>query len=196
MEQTKFNKSVVLPERNPEYNARVMVFIKTIVAHHYKQDADVYTIKSRQRQVVNTKHSAVYFCMTNLKTTTIEVGKAFGLSHATIIYIVRKVKGFMDWDLSMKKDFMEIQAIIENKGLKQSTSINLERDFYHIDLNNITSIKAGKDKAIVFTGYSDEECQRFMNLFLLGVKTKLKKHENTGLYILERNPETPTNNEQ
>lgn len=194
--ETSTNKSIQITEFNPEYNARVIGFIKTIVAEYYKQPVDIYTTKSRKREIVHTKHAVAYFCMTNLKTTTVEVGKALNLDHATIIYSVRKMKGFLDWDLTMKKEFTEIQSIIENKGLAQAKSLNLEKDFYHIDLNNITSIKADKDKAIILTGYTDEECQRFMNLFMLGVKTEPKKHQNTGLYILERKPLTIIENEQ
>lgn len=186
------DKKEVVPS-NFGYNERVAGFIKTIVAEFMKMPISAYNDRSRKRDVVNLKHFAIWFCMKNIRGTKVEIGSYFGISHCMIIYVCSKVDGFLTWDVDMKKMFYEIQDVIDKKGLSEAKGVDLEKDFYYIDLGEVTSVKYEDGKSMILKGFSDSEVEKIHEWVLLERKST-RKHIKTGLYILENlTPKTEEN---
>lgn len=188
----KININMAKPTDDPgSYNLRAVGFIKRIVSDYYKLPYEVYLDKGRTREIINVKHSAIYFCVKNLKVTKEWLGSQFGMDHATIIHATKKIDGLLSWDKILSKEFEDIQNIISFKGLAEAKGVDLHKEYYYIDLNNIISVKVEANKSIVFSGWSSDEVKKFMTeLFLNGSGTiepePPKKHINTGLYIMEK----------
>ena len=66
--------------------------------------------------------------------------------------------------------------------------VDIEEQYYYIDLNSIYSIKIDNTKSIILNGFNEEEANAFIQSFK-NVKEELKEHQNTGIYILEKRKE-------
>jgi len=181
------------------YNFRAVSFIKKIVAHYYHLPLEVFDNTTRNREIINAKHTAIYFCRTNLKVTTNWLGKQFNVDHATTIHVKKKFDNLLSWDKILMREFDDIQNIISFKGLAEAKGVDLHKEYYYIDLNNIVSVKLEPSKAIIFSGWTEDEIKKLMKeLYLNGSgeiqePPETKKHRNTGLYIMERKKKEPIN---
>lgn len=177
------------------YQTRVADFIKEIVAQYFGKTMAVYDEPGRKREALHVKHVAMYFIMKNTKGISLaKTGAMFRngntlkpYDHATVLHAVNKLKSYLAWDKVTKKQLEELEQIISHKGLAGSTTVDLEKDYYFIDLNNLTSLKIGPKQAILFTGWDPEDIERFKNLFFLGIQgLEQRKHLKTGMYIMEK----------
>ena len=172
------------PDNLAQINDRAIRYIKQVVADYYKISPDVYESRSRKREDINAKHTAIFFCYKNLKITRMELGKKFGVDHASIVHIAKKMNGLLEWDKVLMKEYEDLQALIEFKGMANSKVIDLENEYYFINMDQITSAKIDKNKSILFTGMVQAEVERCLNL--LGIHVETKTHEKTGMYIMEK----------
>jgi hypothetical protein len=167
-----------------QLNDRAIKYIKQVVADYYKISPEVYESKSRKREEINAKHTAIYFCYKNLKITRKTLGKYFNVDHASVIHIAKKMKGLLDWDKVLMREYDDLQALIEFKGMANSKVIDLENEYYFINMDDIISAKIDKTKSILFTGMTTSEINQCLNI--LGIRVEIKNHKKTGMYIMEK----------
>lgn len=173
---------------------RIIEAIKLIVCNYYEQDPIVFIQKSRKRELLHVVHSAIYFIDKNMRIGPTELSTVFGYDHATIIYIIRKTKNLLDIDKNMRLEYEEIQSTIVASDLQEKSA---ER--YYIDLNNCVSMKNGNNRAVVFSGFNDDDLDNIVILdkrrivaqtmyegAILFEKSEKKQHQKTGVYLIEK----------
>jgi hypothetical protein len=168
---------------------RSINFIKDVVCSYYNLDNDIYESKSRQSNLVKAKHIAIFIAKKQLSLTLVDVGNAFKFDHSNIVYIVKKIEGYIEFDPRLRKEIEEIQNIIRFKATEK---LRLEQDYYYIPLNEFSSIKPDQDKAVLFKGFSEEELN---SIVIFDKRTgkpffknelEIRKHYNQNFYILEK----------
>jgi len=173
-------------------------FLKQIVANYYQLSVVDFVSKSRQRKYITPRHNAMYLIGKLFKITSIDIGAHFNCDHATVLHAVKKVKGYLTWDEELGKELKELEAIIKLKGLAYESKEKVLNDFYFIDLNNFISIKGPGNRAIILSGFTMPEVSTMKFIdenkseWFLGYR-EMKKHESTGLYILEKRKEDENN---
>jgi hypothetical protein len=168
---------------------RTASFIKDVTAAYFGAEKNVYSINSRKEGVIKVKHIAIYLCCKHIKLTTVKIGELFNYDHSLIIYVNKKITGYLTWDDDLKKELKDIENIVKFKIVKE---LNLEKDYYYIPLNEFITIKHNEDKSIIFKGFSENEIKG-MSLIDTNTKTKwfekpnnIRKHTNQNFYILEK----------
>ncbi len=166
-----------------------ITFIKEIVSAFYGIDKDCYDKKTRKEEFIKVKHVAIYICKKEIKISSVKLGKMFGVDHATVIYIVKKFNGYLEWDSEFRKEIEDIENILR---FKIANELNLDKEYYYIPLNDFTSIKKDDGKAIILKGFSEEEItalkfidERSGKNFFKS-ENDIKNHKNKKLYILEK----------
>jgi hypothetical protein len=163
--------------------AKTVAYIKDVVAAYYYGDGDVYENKSRKQEAAKIKQIAVLMCYETIKVTRSKIGSFFGYKHDMVIYIVKKYKGYLDWDVELKKELAEIREIIK---FKVADGLNLNNMYYYIPLNDFTSIKFGKDKSIILQGFTEDEISKIKFNKIDEPEVERRKHKNQKFYILEK----------
>jgi hypothetical protein len=100
----------------------------------------------------------------------------------------------MQVDKKVKTQINYIQQTISLKSESALNGYNLNELFYYIDLNNFESLRMGENKSILLTGFSEQELEQLKNVFL-GIE-EFRKHNNTGMYILEKKQENGEEREE
>lgn len=156
-----------------------LLCIKKIVANHYKFDMGVYDSRSRKRDVVITKQVTSYFCSKYTKLSQTYIGESIGgYDHASVSYNVKIINNLMASNPDFKEEIEKLDNVIFlsiGSFIKSAT--------YTINLNNISSIKTGENKAIIFVGYNTGEIEGFINNN--GIEGEIRKHTDTGLYLVD-----------
>ena len=106
---------------------RTVSFIKDVTAAYFGAEKNVYSINSRKEGVIKVKHIAIYLCCKHIKLTTVKIGELFNYDHSLIIYVNKKITGYLTWDDDLKKELKEIENIVKFKIVKE---LNLEKDYY------------------------------------------------------------------
>lgn len=164
-------------------------FIKDVVCAYYNLSNDIYKSNSRKSDIVKTKHIAIYICKTHLNLKLIDLGQAFGFDHSNIVYVVKKIAGYIEFDPILKKQIEEIENILK---FKAADTLKLEKEYYYIPLNDFVSIKHDEGKAIILKGFTEKEIEAInfidtrsgRNFF--DKPNELKSHTNQKFYILEK----------
>jgi len=165
--------------------------IKKLVAAYYGETVAIYTSRNLKREKLMIKHVAVFLCskMVELspgkKIGPSRVADYFGYDHATVLHIGRKLSGYIDYDRAFRLEMEKIETGINYKIQMRDNKQSLIKDYYFIDLNGSVSMKLSDTKAIVLTGFDDEEVEKIKNLFRCPVS---RKHKETSMYILETQP--------
>lgn len=126
----------------------------------------------------------MYLIMNNSKISTTDLGQKFGCDHSTVIHSTKTIKNYIAWDKELLKELEDLQKLINLKSKAMLNNLDLEKDFYYIDMNKITSFKLAPEKAILMVGFTEEETMRMKQLFFRDAEAK--EHDNTGMYILEK----------
>lgn len=168
---------------------RTINFVKDVVAAYYNLDKENFNKNSRKSDVIKLKHIAIYIIKKNIKISTVSLGSKFGFNHATVVYIIKKFNGYLEWDSEFRKEIIDIENILNFKFIDE---LNMNKDYYYIPLNEFVSIKQDNNKAIILKGFTEEEINaiefkdnRNGNNFFNNPNI-IKKHENQNLYILEK----------
>ena len=165
---------------------QTMEFIITIVQSYFNVAEDYYLRRSRKYEIVLPRQIAMYLIRkyTN-KISLNDIGKKFGgKNHATILNGVKRIKNYMDVDKELKNQVADIEKIVKFKNKAVTENMDLNKDYYFIDLNNFISMKVLGDKSIILTGFTDDEVSDFSQKIKALIETK--QHDNMGMYILEK----------
>lgn len=165
-------------------------FIKDVVSAYYNLDKENFNKNSRKLDVVKLKHIAIYIAKKNIKISTISLGNKFGFNHSTVIYVIKKFNGYLEWDADFRKEIIDIENILK---FEFANKLNNNKEYYYIPLNDFVSIKQENNKAIILKGFTEEEIKSLQfidnrngNKFFKS-ENIIKQHKNKNLYILEKN---------
>jgi hypothetical protein len=167
-------------------NNRIAEYIFLLIKNCYDLPNDEYmTIKSRKPNYVIPRQVGMYFLRKYTSLTQEGIGRYYAnKNHATVLHAERTVMNLCDSDKSFKRIVNELDTAIKFKSKSLSKNINIDKHFYYIDFENHTSLKLKDDKGIILSGFDEKEIERIKD-FIGGVIDS-RKHESTGLYILEQ----------
>jgi hypothetical protein len=167
------------------YNTMICGFVKEIVCSYYGVDSDKLNYECRKRELVKCKQISMYLIYKHLNMSLSKIGQEFNKNHATVIYSVKTISNYLDWDKDLKNEIDELEKIVLLKSNAMINNYSIDQNFYFIDLNEFSSIKPNKKQSIILVGYSDKEIDDFCikNSFV----SIVKKHINKGMYVLEKN---------
>lgn len=165
-------------------NDRVIEYIIKVVGNYYGVGMDYSQVKSRKRELVVARQVAMYFSNKYTNATLHVISEHFnGKNHATVLHAIKQVANLCETDKEFKKQVKDLKQIIELNAKSVEANVNLNDSFYYINFNDFYSIKFNNHKGIMLSGFSDEEFEQLLHV-LKNVK-ETRKHENTGIYILE-----------
>lgn len=181
------NKTTIVMHSKLFINKKIQ-FITKVVADYFDQPIENFHRRTRNRHLINAKHIAIYLCVTNIR----KVGYAylasnFKMKHCMVSYIVKKTKGFIEWDRELIKQLKEIQSIIDTTFIGPDES---ESDYYILDLNNFSSLKTKKEQIVVLSGIEPGimlELQEMIKVCLTATGDTFVDHENTGMTLINKN---------
>lgn len=165
------------------YKNQVIDFIKSVVCNFYHESEEVYDIKTRRTEMVRIRHTAIYLCSINLKIGPSELSRHFNCNHSSVVHTLKKIRGYIEFDREFKKEIKEIQHIVTHRGKMVGGTMNLDADYYYINLNDTTTLRLPDGGAIAFSEVSKEQIE-VIRVILNATELPIK-HENTGLYILK-----------
>ena len=102
------------------HKAKVISFIKAVVAAFYQLPGTIYQTRSRKGVIIQAKHMAMYLVNKNTKITVVDLGEKFGYDHSNVTYILSKYEKHLEWDKVLQKEVAELQTILTLKGLAES----------------------------------------------------------------------------
>ena len=179
---------------------RKIEFIKDAVCTYYTVEKSILLVKSRTRERIKVVHTIMYFIDRNVNVGPSEIGRHFNCDHATVLHAIKKIRNHAEFDKDLRNEIDEIQRIIKHKGDIVLGGKDLVKDYYFIDLNNVTSKKREDGKSIILSGFTKDEIDNI--IIADGRFTKVtdaryfflpnaisREHKNTGIYILEKKDE-------
>lgn len=184
MTNIKKTKETIVNSSPKNYEYNFIIFIKEIVAKYYKEDVKIYETKARYTNVIKVKQICFYLIRENSNMSLSQISKYFNdCHHSTILHHVKTINNYLSWDVELKKDLKMLQHGISLKLKSVINNIDLDKDFYFIELNNFASIKFMDGKAILLSGFDEEELKDYIIRLNIGGDYRL--HENTSMFILE-----------
>jgi len=160
-------------------------YILKVVEMYSKIEEDFYYRKTRKTEYVRARHLAMYFTKKYTKLPLKSIGKKFKKDHSTVIHGIGRIENGIKYEKIIKESVKNLEQIIKTRVNAMLGDVNIERDYYYIDLNNVYSLKIDDTKSIILNGFNEEESYLLMNSFKI-TKEEIKQHENTGMYILEK----------
>lgn len=156
------------------------------VARQFGFDDDFIFANTRKREVVYARQICMTLIKKHTKLSLAEIGEKIGdKDHATVIHAVKTISNLIDSDKQIKSEFANIENLIMCKMNVLLNKTNGNNDFYYVNFDNYNSVRFSDDKGIVFTGFSELEIFRILT-FLDAQSADVRKHKNTGYYILEK----------
>lgn len=185
---TQIEKEPMISQVNPvKIIDNKVNLIKKLVAAYHGETTAIYSSRNRKREKLMIKHIAIYLCFKMVKTAKgLPIGPAlvaryFGFTHASVIHINKKISGFIDYDRVFRLEIEKIEQSVLYKIQMRENKPEM-KNLYFIDLNESVSMKLSDTKAIVLTGFDDDEVEKIKNLFRC---PESRKHKETSMYILE-----------
>jgi len=169
------------------YNKKFFEFCTKIVSSYYGLPFNIWNMRTRKRPYIIAKQIIVYMMQRHCQTTLFEMQDLckYG-NHASVIHARNKIKDYLTWDKVLKEEINEIEKLLLLESGIQS-KINLEKDYYFINMNNVKTIKKNMDKAIVFIGYTEKEINQVKELLEFNTTIPIVDHKNTGHYLFMKN---------
>jgi len=182
----------LLSNKRKRIDENIVNYILTIIQIYCDLQYDYYFKKSRKVELVKARHLAMYFAKEYTETSLKKLGRKFNKDHSTIIHGIKRIKNGIKnngrYEPDISKDVKNIKKIIHTRISAMLGDVDIEEQYYYIDLNSIYSIKIDNTKSIILNGFNEEEANAFIQSFK-NVKEELKEHQNTGIYILEKRKE-------
>jgi glutaredoxin 2 len=170
---------------NSTHNMRLVDYTIKLVANYYNIEYDFAQKNSRKREICFPRQVAMYLLKENTNLSLSQIGMFFnGKDHATVLHAKRTIVNLMQSDKQINDDVKKLQKVIKFKSSAIKRNINMDKEFYYIDLNDYTSFRIKDNKAILVTGFSPEEISEITNVVENIVETR--NHLDTGLYIIEQ----------
>jgi hypothetical protein len=171
----------ILGKIKHSYERSIVSQIKTIVANFYNVPLDIYATKSRKREVITIKHTAIYLSYHFTSLPLVDIGALFNSDHSTIIHTLQKMNNVLETEVETKQIINQLKREIKFVIRTYVKDENFGDDFYFIDMNDCKSFKVGDNKYVVCVGLTDMEIRS------LHASAKIREHNNTHLYLLENN---------
>tara|TARA_R110000764_G_scaffold542_8_gene2102 strand:- start:13421 stop:13993 length:573 start_codon:yes stop_codon:yes gene_type:complete len=175
------------------YNASFYDFACKVTGTFYKIPIDINATRSRKKDIVLAKQIVIYICKKHLNITLHELRDFVGYRHhASVIHANRQITNLISWDKKLKAELEEIEtATTLEAGI--TNEINLEKDYYFINLNDVKSLKESIKRAVVLTGYSPDEIEKVKNALNMKSDIPVVAHSNTGHYLFIKHQKPITN---
>ena len=156
------------------------------IIEHFNLPEDFTTNITRKREYVYGRQIAMYLMTKYTRYSLAKIGEKFGgKDHATVLHAKRTIIDLISTSKNIKREVNIIESRILNQVKiiveKQST----DDDYFYLNMNNYTSLKSSDQKGILFTGFTEEEIKKIIELADLK-ELSMKHHSQTGHYILER----------
>ncbi|MBT8400240.1 MAG: chromosomal replication initiator protein DnaA [Rhodothermia bacterium] len=92
--------------------------IKRRVADYYDVSLDLLSAKTRRREIVQARHTAMYFCKQLTGQPLKTIGLRFGgRDHSTVIHACKAVEDRFDTDPTFRKELDEVQTKLQSRSL-------------------------------------------------------------------------------
>ena len=92
--------------------------IKRQIADYYDVAVDLLSAKTRRREIVQARHTAMYFCKQLTGQPLKTIGLRFGgRDHSTVIHACKAVEDRFDTDPTFRKELDEVQAKLQARSL-------------------------------------------------------------------------------
>jgi chromosomal replication initiator protein len=95
--------------------------LKTIC---YEFDMDYNEVKNKKTRLskfVYVRQLYAYFCKIYTKDSLTKIGKFINKDHATVIFSIKKISGYIDIDKEVKKHVSKLNNILKNKIVDYSS---------------------------------------------------------------------------
>lgn len=180
----KKDKSVSLTGAQKALQQSAGEFIKTVVTDFYGVEVDKINSKNRKREVVKVRQVGMYLMFVNTTMGPSKIASLYKKDHATALHAYKVIDGYLTWDKDLITEVDKLQKKIEVKTKVLMKGLDLDKDYYYIDLVTFSSLKLENGKAIILHGFTNDEINEFKNLNTIQCTTR--KHDNTQLYVLEK----------
>jgi hypothetical protein len=180
----EIQKSLKLTDQQ-SYKNNVIQLIKAITCNYYNSDLSIFDTKSRTVESVKTRHTAIYFCYYNLDIGPVELSKIFNCNYASIIHAIKKINEYIRFNKEYKNEIQEIQYILAHKGKMVDGVMNIDEDYYYINLSDVTTLRLKDGASVSFVGVGKESIE-FLRTKYFKVDELPREHTKTGLYILKK----------
>jgi hypothetical protein len=173
-----------LSEVEKLHEEKIIKYILKIVENYYKVNPNYVTTNNRRRELVFARQVSMYLIFKYSTCSLKRIGEVFnGKDHSTVVHAKKTVLNLMQIDKEIKNQIDELKKIIEINIKAINENFDLSNGFYYVDFNKCYSMIIPEGKAIMLTGFNDEEINDLKLVFKNIINSR--KHENTGLYILE-----------
>lgn len=104
---------------SPTMPKNVQTILTTVCEHFFISESEVLS-KNRKGEIVRVRHLVMYFCLTHLQMTQIQVGRYFDRDHSSVVHAKKAIEGFNSYDSAFKRKFNKIDSIVANRLLSIS----------------------------------------------------------------------------
>ncbi len=85
-------------------------YIQKVVCNYFSMPVEVLNSKTRKREIVQARQTAMYFAKTMTKNSLAAIGASIGgKDHATVLHACKTVNNLIETDKKFKKDLDEIE---------------------------------------------------------------------------------------
>ena len=162
-------------------------FFKEVISGYYKLPLAAYDTKNRKMEVIKLKYVTIWMILKKFKKqiTLEEIGKSMGYDHSTVIHANKQIENYLCFDLDLKRELDELSAIIENSIMVIDGNVDINDEYDYSGLDACMAVKDDKAKSLVFSGYSQDEVYRILNLLEM-TELKILEFKKTGMYLIKK----------
>ena len=162
-------------------------FFKEVISGYYRLPISSYETRSRKMEVIKLKYVTIWLILQKFKRqiTLEEIGKSMGYDHSTVIHGNKQIENYLCFDLDLKKELGELSAIIENSIMVIDGKADINDEYDYIGLDTCIAVKDDKAKSLVFSGYTQEEVYRILNLLEM-TDLKILQFNKTAMYLIKK----------
>lgn len=174
----------ILSNSDVSVNDRIAEYIIYIVPRYLRIDETFHQTKNRKRELVIGRQLAMWLMRRYTSLSLDKIGEYFSRDHATVLHAKKQIDDLRETDKGIKKQLNDLKNIVTLKSKALVNKVDLDNDFYYIDLNDFVSIRMGSNKAMIVTGFTDQEIEALK--WRIKESFEVRNHTNTGTYILEQ----------
>lgn len=163
------------------YEERLVEFIRQTVCSFYNVPVERLSKKTKKSDIVHCRHMIIYLSAKCIDVPLRRLADLCGYNgdHSMILYVKKKIDGYMSWDNKLRKDVTVLMNHIE-ASLYDQKKAKIESIDY-INLNNIVALRENMNRAVLLVGYSQAEIEQLK--LLIGNNNNSITFENTGVYL-------------
>jgi len=158
--------------------------ITKVACKYYKEDINAVRSKKRKTELVKVRQVISYLARDTYKINYRLIAEYFTLNNApAVMYNVSAIKKLLAIDDDLYKEITLLKDMLYINGTSIVNNIELEKEFYVVDLNDCVSIKLSNNKAILLSGFNEDEVKAYIEGN--NIRTVSQQHINTGIYMLK-----------